>query len=84
MVITKRTHIDAVAISRQMTQYVDMYVKVFYYPLEDAVKWVAASRENYRFNHAVALLVAIANSMPEPNPESFYDKPVAEISEIYN
>jgi Protein of unknown function C-terminus (DUF2451) len=83
MVITKRTHIDAVAISRQMTQYVDMYVKVFYYPLEDAVKWVEANRENYRFNHAIALIVAIANSMPEPNPELLYDKLVDEISDIY-
>lgn len=37
-------------------RYVDTYIKVFYYPKEDAVQWIGQNYESYRLTHVLALL----------------------------
>lgn len=37
-------------------QYVDFYVKVYYYPQEDALTWIAQNYQQYRLDHMLSLL----------------------------
>jgi hypothetical protein len=43
-------------------QYVDMYVKVFYYPRDDQMEWIANNYESYRMDHVLALIFASSSS----------------------
>ena len=40
-------------------QYVDLYVKVYYYPQEDAFCWITQNFQNYRLNHMLSLLSSL-------------------------
>jgi hypothetical protein len=40
--------------------HVDMYIKVFYFPVEDALTWIKLNCEQYHLNHLIALIVAVA------------------------
>eukprot|EP00550_Attheya_septentrionalis_P001917 CAMPEP_0198287380 /NCGR_PEP_ID=MMETSP1449-20131203/6221_1 /TAXON_ID=420275 /ORGANISM="Attheya septentrionalis, Strain CCMP2084" /LENGTH=1679 /DNA_ID=CAMNT_0043985327 /DNA_START=160 /DNA_END=5199 /DNA_ORIENTATION=- len=37
--------------------YVDTYVKVFYYPEEDAMRWIIDNHESYQQNHSIGLII---------------------------
>ena len=37
-------------------QYVDLYVKVYYYPQEDVLGWISENWQQYRMNHMFSLL----------------------------
>ena len=37
-------------------QYVDLYIKVFYYPQDDILSWISDNCQHYRFHHMVSLL----------------------------
>eukprot|EP00977_Amphora_coffeiformis_P013096 scaffold3361_cov166-Amphora_coffeaeformis.AAC.7 len=41
---------------RQGKQYVDVYVKVYYYPQEDVLGWISNNCKYYRMNHMLSLL----------------------------
>ena len=46
-------------------QYVDTYIKVFYFPNEDALTWISENRESYHLSHLLALVSNGAhNQMP--------------------
>ena len=44
-------------------RYVDTYVKVFYYPKDDVMNWVAENYPNYKLNHVLALVIAASAGM---------------------
>jgi hypothetical protein len=44
-------------------QYVDTYVKAFYLPDEDVMKWIASNHQEYHLNHCLSL-VAEGNGRP--------------------
>lgn len=46
-------------------QYVDMYIKVFYFPQEDALKWIEENREEY---HLAQLLSLVSNGAHNQMP----------------
>lgn len=48
-------------------RYVDTYIKVFYYPKEDVVRWTEHNFRNYRLIHCLALVTAAGDS---PGPTS--------------
>jgi len=37
-------------------QYVDMYIKVFYFPLEDILNWIRDNRNHYHLHHLLTLV----------------------------
>lgn len=37
-------------------QYVDLYVKVFYFPEDDVMKWIIENRHLYHLSHLLALV----------------------------
>jgi len=41
-------------------RYVDTYIKVFYYPPEDALAWIEENFSDYHLGHSVALVTATA------------------------
>ena len=41
-------------------QYVDAYVKAFYFPEEDLVSWIESNMERYHLRHMVGLLSCAA------------------------
>lgn len=46
-------------------RYVETYIKVFYYPKDDVLHWIAENYDNYKLNHSLALVVAAAASSSE-------------------
>lgn len=54
--------------SRDDLRYVDSFVKVFYYPREDAMEWVRSHYSEYYESHTLALLESVALN-PEQSPE---------------
>jgi hypothetical protein len=62
--------------------YVDTFVKVFYYPKDDAMQWIAENYSNYHLNHALALANSIAASNPANFAES-YNESAEYIKSIY-
>jgi len=42
-------------ISPRGREYVDHYIKASYYPTEDVLSWIYSNKENYHFNHCLAL-----------------------------
>ena len=46
-------------------QYVDMYIKVFYFPQEDALQWIEENREKY---HLAQLLALVSNEAHNQMP----------------
>ena len=46
-------------------RYVDTYIKVFYYPKDDVMNWIAENYPNYKLNHVLALVVAASRGMHE-------------------
>lgn len=44
-------------------QYVDTYVKAFYLPDEDVMKWIASNHQEYHLNHCLSL-IAEGNGRP--------------------
>jgi hypothetical protein len=67
--------------ARGMT-YVDTFVKVFYYPKDDAMQWIAENYSNYHMNHSLALANSIAASNPENYAES-YNESAEYVKSIY-
>jgi hypothetical protein len=43
-------------------EYVDMYVKVYYYPREDQMEWIANNYQSYRMDHVFALIRASSSN----------------------
>jgi len=37
-------------------QYVDMYIKVFYFPKDDMMKWIDENRQRYHLAHLLTLV----------------------------
>jgi len=37
-------------------QYVDMYIKIYYFPQEDAIKWIKENRKKYHLTHLLSLV----------------------------
>ena len=37
-------------------QYVDIYVKVFYFPADDVMKWIKENRNHYHLSHLLTLV----------------------------
>lgn len=52
-------------------QYVDMYIKVFYFPQEDALKWIEENREEY---HLAQLLALVSNGAHNQMPASKFNE----------
>jgi hypothetical protein len=50
----------------RLMEYVGMYIKVFYFPVDDVLDWIKANYADYHVNHSVALMVATAG----PNAET--------------
>jgi hypothetical protein len=42
-------------------RYIDMYIKAFYLPEEDVMKWIVSNYRDYQLNHMLALLTCGAN-----------------------
>ena len=49
-------------------RYVDTYVKVFYYPRDDVINWVAENYSNYKLNHVLALVIGATAETQQIQP----------------
>lgn len=47
--------------------YVDTYIKVFYFPSQDAFAWIEENFKDYLLNHSIALIVGAASSSEGEN-----------------
>jgi len=43
-------------------QYVDTYIKVYYYPEEDVMNWVAQNHRTVQLQHSLALVFATSEN----------------------
>lgn len=57
-------HPPSLSVDRFM-EYVGMYIKVFYFPVEDALNWIKENHQEYHLNHCISLIVAIAGPTAE-------------------
>jgi len=39
-------------------RYVDTWIKVFFFPEEDAMNWIKQNRDQYHLDHSISLIVA--------------------------
>ena len=46
-------------------QYVDTFIKMFYFPHEDAMSWMEENSGKYHYSHLLALIMATATSAGE-------------------
>lgn len=46
-------------------RYVESFLKVSYYPREDAIQWITENLANYKMNHSLSLMIAVVASDPE-------------------
>jgi Protein of unknown function C-terminus (DUF2451) len=61
-------------------RYVETFLKVYYYPLNDALAWISDNRVSYKLNHALSLVVA---SCPEQNTEKARIELVENVKLLY-
>jgi Protein of unknown function C-terminus (DUF2451) len=59
---------------------VETFLKVYYYPLNDALAWISENRVNYKLNHALSLVVA---SCPEQYTEKARIELVESVKLLY-
>lgn len=67
-------------------RYVDTYVKVFYYPRDDVISWVAENYSNYKLNHVLALVIAATAETQQCQPRignSTLTEVVDQVKRIY-
>ena len=64
-------------------QYVDAYIKGFYYPKDDILKWIEANHKSYMLNHSLALVAAVVACNPEQSPESSLDDLFETVKSLY-
>jgi hypothetical protein len=62
--------------------YVDMYIKLFYFPPMDAIDWIEEYYSDYRLNHMVALIVGSAAASSE-NHKDLVQKLVDRVKALY-
>lgn len=55
-------------------QYVDMYVKVFYFPANDMLEWISENRSHYHLNHLLTLVSFGAHNQLPYNELANYAK----------
>jgi len=65
-------------------RYVDTYIKVFYYPKDDVMDWIAEHHKSYKLNHALALAIASATGNPEQSPERTLVDLVEDVKSLYS
>ena len=71
--------------NRTMRTYVDTYIKVFYFPPEDAIVWIEENHENYLEAHMTALIVGAAMSSSEEDRTTIrLGELVAKVSSLYH
>jgi hypothetical protein len=46
-------------------QYVDAFIKMHYFPYDEALAWIQDSWGNYHYNHMMALVMATATNASE-------------------
>lgn len=49
-------------------RYVDTWIKVFFFPEEDAMNWIKQNRDQYHLDHSISLIVA---KIPSKNKQEF-------------